>query len=191
MKKLILFSLLLPTLFLAERMLPMSTAAEKFVEPKKATVEPSKDYQAVIHTAKGAIRVKLFAKEAPLSVTNFIQLAKGGFYNNLTFHRVVPGFVIQGGDPQGTGSGGPGYTLPAEIKGNPHRHIEGALAWARLGDEMNPERRSSGSQFYITLAVTPFLDNAYTVFGQTISGMEIVKKIAVGDKIQKIEIVEK
>ncbi|MDO8644817.1 MAG: peptidylprolyl isomerase [bacterium] len=144
-----------------------------------------------MQTSKGTITVTLFAKEAPLSVTNFSQLAKGGFYNNLTFHRVVPNFVVQGGDPLGTGTGGPGYTIPAEINGNPHKHIEGALAWARTGDEMNPARRSSGSQFYITLAPTPFLDNQYTVFGQTISGMDVVKKIVMGDKILKIEILEK
>jgi peptidyl-prolyl cis-trans isomerase B (cyclophilin B) len=144
--------------------------------------------KAIIHTSKGDITVELYPKEAPLSVTNFVQLSKEGFYNNLTFHRVVPNFVIQGGDPQGTGSGGPGYTIPAEISGNPHKHVEGALAWARTGDEVNPQRRSSGSQFYITLAPTPFLDNAYTVFGKTIAGLDVVKKIAVGDKILKIEI---
>ncbi|MBI1909260.1 MAG: peptidylprolyl isomerase [Deltaproteobacteria bacterium] len=164
---------------------------KKFSAPTQPTVNGGKKYSAVIHTAKGEIKLDLFAKEAPLSVTNFIQLAKGGFYNGLTFHRVVPNFVIQGGDPQGNGSGGPGYTVKAEIQGNPHKHVEGALAWARLGDEVNPKRDSSGSQFYITLAPTPFLDNQYTVFGQTTSGMDVVKKIAVGDKIQSVEIVEK
>jgi peptidyl-prolyl cis-trans isomerase B (cyclophilin B) len=163
-------------------------AETKFAEPKAAAADVQKFTKAVIHTSKGAITVELYPKEAPLSVTNFVQLAKGGFYNNLTFHRVVPNFVIQGGDPQGTGSGGPGYTIPAEINGNPHKHVEGALAWARTGDEVNPQRRSSGSQFYITLAPTPFLDNAYTVFGKTVAGMDVVKKIAVGDKILKIEI---
>ncbi len=160
----------------------------KFTEPKAPLADVGKYTKAVIKTAKGDITVELYPKEAPLSVTNFVQLSRGGFYNNLTFHRVVPNFVIQGGDPQGTGSGGPGYTIPAEIQGNPHKHVEGALAWARTGDEVNPQRRSSGSQFYITLTPTPFLDNAYTVFGKTIAGMEVVKKIAVGDKILKIEI---
>lgn len=168
----------------------MSHAANTFTEPKKSIVNPAKKYKALITTNKGVIELELFAKEAPLSATNFIQLAKGGFYNNLTFHRVEPGFVVQGGDPSGNGTGGPGYTIPAEIKGNPHQHIEGALAWARTGDEVNPQRRSSGSQFYITLAPTHFLDNAYTVFGQTIKGMDVVKKIARGDTITKIEIVE-
>lgn len=162
--------------------------SKTFSEPKKSSVDPNKNYEAVIETDKGNIRVKLFAKEAPLSVTNFIQLANGGFYEGLTFHRVEPGFVIQGGDPQGNGTGGPGYTVAAEIG---KLHLEGALAWARTGDQVNPERRSSGSQFYITLKATPFLDGGYTVFGQTIDGMEVVQNIRVGDKIKKVVIEEK
>jgi cyclophilin family peptidyl-prolyl cis-trans isomerase len=158
-----------------------------FSEPKTSTVDANKKYFALIKTDKGNIKVELFPKEAPLGVTNFIQLAKGGFYEGLTFHRVVPDFVVQGGDPKGTGTGGPGYTLPAEI-GKPH--LEGAVAWARTGDDVNPERRSSGSQFYITLKATPFLDGAYSVFGQTVEGMDVVKKIQQGDKIQAIEIIE-
>jgi len=161
---------------------------KKFSEPKSSIVDANRSYEALIETEKGNIRVKLFAKEAPLSVTNFIQLAKGGFYEGLTFHRVEPGFVIQGGDPLGNGTGGPGYTVPSEI-GQPH--LKGALAWARTGDEVNPERRSSGSQFYITLEATPFLDGGYTVFGQTIDGMDVVEKIRRGDKITKITIEEK
>lgn len=160
--------------------------AGTFKEPKVSAVVANKKYTAVIKTPKGDITVELFAKEAPLSVTNFKQLADGGFYNGLIFHRVVPNFVIQGGDPEGTGRGGPGYTIPAEI--NSHKHIEGALAWARLGDEVNPQKRSSGSQFYITLAPTPFLDNGYTVFGQTLSGMDVVKKIVQGDKIVSVTV---
>lgn len=162
--------------------------SKSFTEPKQSIVDPSKSYEAVIETDKGNIRVKLFAKEAPLSVTNFIQLAKGGFYEGLTFHRVEPGFVIQGGDPDGNGTGGPGYTVPAEI-GQPH--LKGALAWARTGDQVNPQRRSSGSQFYITLEATPFLDGGYTVFGQTTEGMDIVGQIRKGDKIKKVIIEEK
>lgn len=157
----------------------------KWTEPKAPNVEPGRKYTARIKTSKGDIICELYPEKAPLSVTNFVYLANGGFYNGLTFHRVVPDFVIQGGDPKGTGSGGPGYTVPAEI-GLPHK--EGALAWARTGDEVNPERRSSGSQFYITLKATPFLDGAYTVFGQTIQGMDIVKKIQQGDVIEGVEV---
>lgn len=160
-----------------------------FTEPKQAmSFEKGKTYLAVIHTTKGDIICELYPEKAPLSVTNFIMLAEGGFYSGLTFHRVVPNFVIQGGDPKGSGSGGPGYTLPAEIK---LPHPQGALAWARLPDQFNPLKRSSGSQFYITLEGTPFLDNEYTVFGQTVEGMDIVKKIEMGDVIQSIDIVTK
>src|SRR3989338_11715820 len=147
--------------------------------------EAGKKYEAVIKTAKGDIAVALYPDKAPLSVTNFIQLAKADFYDGLIFHRVEPGFVIQGGDPAGNGSGGPGYTVPAEIG---LLHIKGALAWARTGDQVNPQRRSSGSQFYITLEATPFLDGAYTVFGQVTSGMDVVSKIQRGDKINDVEI---
>lgn len=154
-------------------------------EPKTATVDTSKKYTAVIKTSKGDIVAELYPKEAPLSVTNFKQLADGNFYNGLLFHRVVPGFVIQGGDPLGTGAGGPGYTVPAEI-GLPHK--KGALAWARTGDNVNPDRRSSGSQFYINLEATPMLDGKYTVFGQTISGMDVVEKIQKGDKIESVTV---
>ena len=159
-------------------------------EPKKITIDVTKKYEAIVSTAKGEIRLELNAQKAPISVNNFVYLAKAGFYDGLTFHRVEPGFVIQGGDPLGNGTGGPGYTIEGETS-NGLKHIKGALAWARLGDSMNPKRRSSGSQFYITLAPTPFLDNAYTVFGQTLAGMDIVAKIQVGDKINKVTIVEK
>jgi Peptidyl-prolyl cis-trans isomerase (rotamase) - cyclophilin family len=167
---------------------PEKKMTTKFQEPTQSAVDAAKSYEAIIETDKGNIKVKLFAKEAPISVTNFIQLAKGGFYEGLTFHRVEPGFVIQGGDPLGNGTGGPGYTVKAEI-GQPH--LAGALAWARTGDQVNPERKSSGSQFYITLAPTPFLDGGYTVFGQTLEGMEVVKQIQKGDKIKRVVIVEK
>ena len=152
---------------------------------KPIPFEEGKTYQAVIHTSKGKITCELFPHKAPFSVTNFIQLVEKGFYNGLTFHRVVTNFVIQGGDPEGTGQGGPGYTIPAEI-GLPH--LEGALAWARLPDEVNPEKRSSGSQFYIALEDIPYLDGEYTVFGQTVGGLEVTKKIAPNDKIERIEI---
>lgn len=161
----------------------------QFNEPSKSmTFEQGKTYQVIIHSSKGDITCQLNPSEAPLSVTNFIQLAQGGFYNGLAFHRVVPNFVIQGGDPEGTGRGGPGYTVPAEIK---LPHIQGALAWARLPDNVNPKKRSSGSQFYITLEKIPYLDGEYTVFGQTIGGFDVVKKIEQGDVIKSIDILIK
>ena len=155
--------------------------------PPEMQINPDKAYIATISTAKGDIIVQLDASAAPLTVNNFVFLAEQGFYDGLTFHRVEPGFVIQGGDPTGTGGGGPGYTVPAEIQ---LPHVEGAIAMARRGDEVNPDRASSGSQFYITLAPTPFLDEGYTAFGQVIEGMEVVQSIAIGDVIEKITITE-
>lgn len=152
------------------------------------SIDTSRSYEAIIHTTQGDITVQLRAAAAPHGVNNFVFLAKQGFYDGLFFHRVEPGFVVQGGDPLGDGSGGPGYTLPAEIG---LKHEKGAVAWARLPDQVNPDRRSSGSQFYITLAPTHFLDEGYSVFGYVTKGMDVVEKIKRGDKIKSIEIVEK
>lgn len=140
---------------------------------------------AHIETNKGTITCQLYTKAAPLHSQNFIKLANEGFYKGLTFHRVVQGFVIQGGDPEGTGMGGPGYTIPAEIM-LPHK--KGGLAMARTGDEVNPDRESSGSQFYINLNDLPQLDGGYTVFGQTVDGMDVVETIARRDKIIDVTI---
>ncbi|MFQ5651159.1 MAG: peptidylprolyl isomerase [bacterium] len=156
-------------------------------EPPK-TIEESKKYLATVHTEKGDIVLELDPLYAPLHVNNFVFLARQGFFDGLTFHRVVPGFVIQGGDPLGTGTGGPGYLIPAEI-GLPHN--QGVVAMARRGDSINPERKSSGSQFYITLAPTHQLDGQYSVFGQVIAGFDVVQRIAVGDLMMRVEIEEK
>jgi cyclophilin family peptidyl-prolyl cis-trans isomerase len=164
---------------------PSANRANYFKALPPMTIDAKKAYVAAITTSKGNITVSLDASAAPQTVNNFVFLANQGFYDGLTFHRVEPGFVIQGGDPLGKGNGGPGYTIPAEIK---LPHVEGAIAMARLPDQANPKRESSGSQFYITLAATPFLDGAYTAFGKVTSGMDVVKKIAVGDVIQKVVI---
>jgi cyclophilin family peptidyl-prolyl cis-trans isomerase len=155
--------------------------------PPEMQIDPDTSYTATISTEKGDIVVQLDAGAAPQTVNNFVFLAREGFYDGLTFHRVEPGFVIQGGDPLGSGRGGPGYTVPAEIK---LPHVEGAIAMARQGDAVNPTRASSGSQFYITLAPTPFLDGGYTAFGRVTGGMDVVKSIAVGDFIDTIVISE-
>jgi cyclophilin family peptidyl-prolyl cis-trans isomerase len=149
------------------------------------TIDGTNSYRAIVRTARGDIVCSLFADKAPQTVNNFVYLAQAGFYDGLTFHRVEPGFVIQGGDPLGTGTGGPGYTVPAEL-GEPHP--KGALAMARLPDQVNPERASSGSQFYITLNATPHLDGSYTVFGQVVEGMSVVESTQVGDIIQSVNI---
>ena len=158
---------------------------EMYDQPPEMQIDPTKSYEATISTAKGDIVVELDAGAAPQTVNNFVFLAREGFYDGLTFHRVEPGFVIQGGDPLGTGRGGPGYTVPAEIE---LEHVKGAIAMARLGDQANPERASSGSQFYITLAETPHLDGAYTAFGQVVEGMDVVEAVAKGDVIESITI---
>lgn len=159
---------------------------ERFGGPAPVSIKAGTIYQVTIVTGKGNIVAELYA-DTPEGANNFVSLALGGFYDGLTFHRVEPGFVIQGGDPLGDGTGGPGYTIPAEIK---HTHARGALAWARTGDQVNPERRSSGSQFYITLQATPFLDGQYSVFGQVVQGLDVIDKIAIGDKIQRIDVKE-
>lgn len=159
---------------------------DMYSRPPEMQIDPGRTYVATISTDKGDIVAQLNAGAAPQTVNNFVFLARQGFYEGLTFHRVEPGFVIQGGDPLGTGAGGPGYTVPAEIG---LKHVEGAIAAARRGDEVNPERASSGSQFYITLAPTPQLDGAYTVFGHVTEGMDVVKSTQVGDVIQDITVI--
>jgi peptidyl-prolyl cis-trans isomerase B (cyclophilin B) len=142
-------------------------------------------HYATIDTDRGVIVVELYESVAAKTVANFEKLSKDGFYNNLTFHRVEPGFVVQGGDPAGNGTGGPGYQIPAEISTSEH-HLRGTIAMARTGDAVNPERKSSGSQFYICLAPAPFLDGQYTLFGGVIDGMKVVDQIKVGDHIKKV-----
>ena len=167
--------------------LPADQRADYYQAKPEITINTNQTYRAVIQTSKGDIVVTLDAQAAPEHVNNFIFLSNAGFYNDLTFHRVEPGFVIQGGDPLGAGNGGPGYTVPGEFE---LTHGEGALAMARLPDQVNPNRESSGSQFYITLAPTPFLDGEYSVFGQVEEGMEVVRSIKVGDTINQIVIEE-
>lgn len=139
---------------------------------------------AVITMEKGGeVRIDFYAEDAPKTVENFVTLARKGFYDGLTFHRVQPGVLVHGGDPKGDGSGGPGYTIKAEF--NKQKHVRGAVAMARL---VNPD--SAGSQFYIMLAGASELDGQYTVFGKVTSGMEVVDKIALGDKMKTVKIVE-
>lgn len=135
--------------------------------------------QVRIATDRGDIVVKLFPDDAPMHVAAFLKLVKAGFYDGLTFHRVEPGFVVQGGDPSGNGTGGPGYTLAAEF--NEHPHQRGTLAMARSS---NPD--SAGSQFYLCLADARFLDGQYTVFGAMTEGFDALDAVRRGDKMQKL-----
>jgi cyclophilin family peptidyl-prolyl cis-trans isomerase/HEAT repeat protein len=136
---------------------------------------------AIIHTSKGNIRIELLAEDAPMTVNNFIQLAQSGFYNGLTFMRVVPNFVIQGGDPRGDMNGGPGYQIRDEINLRPY--VTGTVGMALSGKD------TGGSQFFITHSPQPHLDGGYTVFGQVAEGMDVVNRIARGDRIERVEIV--
>lgn len=164
--------------------------------------QPTGDEIAVFHTSKGDIRVQLAGKDAPIHVGNFVELARKGFYDNLKFHRYVPGFVIQGGCPNtrdftgeevaqmvalgrgSFGTGNPGYSIKEEFTTNPHNeHYDAALAMARSS---NPN--SAGSQFYFCLGAQPMLDSGYTVFGQTIEGKDVIAQLRVGDVIESIEI---
>lgn len=140
---------------------------------------------ATIVTDKGTIKFELYENEAPITTKNFIELAQKGFYDGLTFHRVEPQFVIQGGDPKGDGTGGSEKTIPLEI--NPNlTHKKGAVGMAR-----SQERDSASSQFYICLEDAKFLDGNYAVFGQVIEGQDVVEKIQKGDKMLKVTIGEK
>src|SRR5947208_3586439 len=123
-------------------------------------IDPKKNYTATIETSRGKIVCDLFAKDAPNTVNNFVFLAREGFYNGTTFHRVIEDFMIQGGDPTGTGTGGPGYKFADEVKDNPRKHKVGSLSMANAGPNTN------GSQFFITHIATDWLDGKHTVFGQ-------------------------
>ncbi len=149
------------------------------------TIDVSNSYTATFETSKGPIVAELFAAEAPMTVNNFVFLARDGFYDGLKFHRVIADFMIQGGDPQGTGSGGPGYKFKDELSGGFKRHKIGSLSMANAGPNTN------GSQFFITHVATPHLDGKHTVFGQVTSGQNVVDAIQKGDTITKLTIEEK
>lgn len=140
--------------------------------------------KAIIETVHGKIVIELFEKEAPGTVENFEKLISESFYNGLKFHRVIPEFVVQGGCPNGTGTGGPGYTIKCETEGNPHIHQRGALSMAHRGKD------TGGSQFFLVLEAQPHLDGVHTVFGQIIEGLDILDQIKQGDRMQEVTVVE-
>lgn len=158
--------------------------SKQYSAPPPMSIDPSKTFTATIETSKGTIVVDLFAKDAPKTVNNFVFLVKDGFYDGTRFHRVIPDFMIQGGDPEGSGRGGPGYRFEDETKGNPNKHKVGSLSMANSGPNTN------GSQFFITHVVTNWLDGKHTVFGQVRKGQEIVNAIQQGDQIKSVKIEE-
>lgn len=146
-----------------------------------ALLKEVRTHRARITTEHGDIVLTFFPDDAPRHAAAFVKLARAGFYDGLTFHRVEPGFVIQGGCPDGDGTGGPGYRLPAEFNKRPHK--KGTLAMAR-----SSEINSAGSQFYICLEDAPFLDGQYTVFGDTLEGLDVISKIRPGDVMKTVTI---
>jgi len=147
-------------------------------------IDPAKTYQATIKTDKGDIELDLFAADAPQTVNNFVFLARDNFYDGLTFHRVIGGFMSQGGCPRGDGRGGPGYRFGDETVGNPHKHETGSLSMANAGPSTN------GSQFFICHAPQPHLDGKHTVFGQVTSGQNVVTSLSNGDVMTEVIITE-
>ena len=148
------------------------------------SIDPEKNYSATLETTQGTVVCDLFAKDAPNTVNNFVFLAREGFYNGTKFHRVIADFMIQGGDPTGTGRGGPGYQFEDEVRNNPRRHQAGSLSMANAGPNTN------GSQFFITHIVTDWLDGKHTVFGQVRSGQDVVNAVKQGDELRSVTIQE-
>ncbi|HEY1348393.1 MAG TPA: peptidylprolyl isomerase [Ktedonobacteraceae bacterium] len=154
--------------------------SKQYNKPPEMQIETNRTYRVLLQTSKGEIKLELNPAEAPLTVNNFVVLARDGFYDGVVFHRVEPRFVIQGGDPTGTGRGGPGYQFNDEPVKRPYR--AGTVAMANAGPNTN------GSQFFICLEDQPSLPPNYTIFGDTISGMDVVRSIRVGDTMQTVTV---
>jgi peptidyl-prolyl cis-trans isomerase B (cyclophilin B) len=160
--------------------------AKSYSAPPPMNIDPNKSYKATFETSRGTIVCDLFAKEAPKTVNNFVFLARDGYYDGTTFHRVIADFMIQGGDPTATGRGGPGYKFEDEVnpKTNPHKHDIGTLSMANAGPNTN------GSQFFITHVATPHLNGKHTVFGKVRSGQDVVNAVQNGDALKSVKIEE-
>ncbi len=157
-------------------------SAKQWDAPPSMSIDKSKVYKATIETGKGNIELELYPEHAPITVNNFVFLAQEGYYDGITFHRVISDFMIQGGDPTGTGSGGPGYDSEDEVVNNPLKHEKGVISMANAGPNTN------GSQFFITHAPQPHLNGRHTVFGKVTSGQDIVDSISQGDVMIKVVI---
>jgi peptidyl-prolyl cis-trans isomerase B (cyclophilin B) len=148
--------------------------------PPELTIDVKKTYLVTIRTNRGDIELELYPEHAPVTVNNFVFLANEGFYEGVKFHRVIANFMIQGGDPTGTGRGGPGYRFQDETYDNPLKHETGVLSMANAGPNTN------GSQFFITHAPQPHLDGRHTVFGKVVAGLDVVNAIQQGDVMEKV-----
>lgn len=171
-----------------------SSAALQWSAPPAMEIDPSKSYEAIFKTERGDFTVRLFPDQAPMTVNNFVFLARQGYYDNTTFHRVLPGFMAQGGDPTGTGGGGPGYMFEDEFDPNLRFDRAGLLAMANRGPNTN------GGQFFITYAPTPHLNGLHTIFGEVVEGVEVLGSLTPrdpqtnpgdqGDRLVSVEIIE-
>lgn len=159
-------------------------SSKQWPYPPEMQIDPKKTYTATIATNRGNIVIDLYPQNAPKTVNNFVFLARQGFYDGVTFHRVIRDFMIQGGDPTGTGSGGPGYRFEDEVRNNPLKHETGVLSMANAGPNTN------GSQFFITHSPQPHLNGKHTVFGKVSSGMNVVNAIRQGDVMTSVTIAE-
>jgi peptidyl-prolyl cis-trans isomerase B (cyclophilin B) len=160
--------------------------AKQYSAPPAMSIDTNKSYTATFDTSRGSIVCELFPKDAPNTVNNFVVLARDGFYDGTTFHRVIADFMVQGGDPEGTGRGGPGYKFNDELQpGKFRKHQRGSLSMANAGPNTN------GSQFFITHVATDWLNGKHTVFGQVTSGQEVVDSIKQGDKLNRVMIEER
>jgi peptidyl-prolyl cis-trans isomerase B (cyclophilin B) len=158
--------------------------SKQYPSPPAMTIDVAKKITATMETSRGSIVIELYPQHAPKTVNNFVFLANEGFYDGTIFHRVINDFMIQGGDPTGTGRGGPGYRFEDECKGNPLRHERGVLSMANAGPGTN------GSQFFVTHVPCDWLDGKHTVFGKVTSGQDIVDSVKQGDKLVKVTIAE-
>ena len=159
-------------------------SGKQWTDPPEVKIDPAQSYHAVIATQKGSIELELYPQYAPRTVNNFVFLAREGFYDGVTFHRVIANFMIQGGDPTGTGRGGPGYKFGDEFAGNPLKHETGVISMANAGPNTN------GSQFFITHSPQPHLNGKHTVFGKVIRGQDVVDNIRQGDAMLSVTIRE-
>jgi len=158
--------------------------AQQWHQSPAMEIDPARNYRATIETNRGNIVLELYPTYAPKTVNNFVFLARQGFYDGLKFHRVISNFMIQGGDPLGTGTGGPGYKFEDEVRNNPLKHETGVISMANAGANTN------GSQFFITHSPQPHLNGKHTVFGKVIEGQEVVNAVKQGDVMQKVTIAE-
>ncbi|MBC2715018.1 MAG: peptidylprolyl isomerase [Desulfobacteraceae bacterium] len=154
--------------------------AKQWNTPPEMQIDPAKTYKIIMDTTKGELELELYPEHAPKTVNNFVFLAKEGFYDGLTFHRVISNFMIQGGDPTGIGSGGPGYRFEDECAGNPLTHESCVISMANAGPNTN------GSQFFITHSPQSHLNGKHTVFGKVVKGLDVVDAIQQGDKMNKV-----